>query len=229
MEAKLKTKPDFSKYDTFSIGVSLNSRNHVGVALEAIVSWVNSQDTIKTCLIDLSDTLHRHNFIAEGYSPEAAYRECEKLGDAWIRENNHILNKLNVPYKIIRWSTWLDRSEFLRNKIFFERAIVNNRNFRQAIYKDIESFLNRRGRQNIADHLDVIAKGCLDYLIEELAVHAMYFEQHPSISVYPGRQQESFKMVRNGLVKNVPTGMQKSDYAGLYMHFEPQDLVALAA
>ena len=229
MEAKLKTSPNFNAYDTASIGISLNSRNHVGESLTAIVEWVNAQPTIRHCLVDLSDTLHRHNFIADGYSPEIAYKKARDLGDQWCTENEHILKKLNMPYKIIRWDDWLSKPEFLKNRIFFERAMTHDSVFRKAMHEDIENFLSRRGRQQSLKETEAIIDGCFHYLIEELAVHSIFFDQHPSISVYPGRQQKSFKMVRQGLIKNVPTGMQKSDYAGLYMHMESITPTRIAA
>lgn len=221
MIAKLKTRPNFNAYDTAAIGISINSRNHEGFALEAIVDWVNSQPTFQKCVIDLSDTLHRHNLNFLGYSLGEAYGVVYNAGDKWIKDNQHILQNLRMPFEIIRWDTWLNSKEFVRNKLMVERAIIYNKNFRNALNYDIECFASRQYRAGLSrNKIDRMLEGSYNYLIEELAVHSIFFDKIPSISVYPGRQQKSFKLMRQGMVPNVPTGMQKSDYASLYINHQ---------
>lgn len=223
MEVKLKTRPDFHKFSRAALGVSLNSRNHEGTSLTQMVHWINDQNTFNECVIDLSDVLHRHNFIADGMNPDQAFEYAYNLGTQWLDNNMHILKNLRMPFSVIRWNHWLKKSAILQNKILFQRALTSNKLFRDAMAQDIEYFLNRRGRQNIPTaKTDHYIDCCYNYLIEELAVHSVFFDAYPAISVYPGRQQKSFQLVRKGLIANVPTGMQKSQYAGLYMHI-PQN------
>ena len=221
MIAKLKTRPNFSTHDTAAIGISINSRNHEGFALESIIDWVNSQPTFNKCVIDLSDTLHRHNFNIDDYSLDQSHDLAYRCGEKWIEDNQPILQKLRMPFEIIRWDTWLKSNEFIRNKVMIECAITYDRNFRSALNYDVECFASRQYRAGISrDKIDKMLEGSYAYLIEELAVHSIFFDKIQSVSVYPGRQQKSFKLMRKGLVSNVPKGMQKSDYAGLYINHQ---------
>ena len=62
MIVKVKSSSDYQLFDQCHLGISIGNANARGRALESIIQWINQQD-FKHCFIDLSDTLHRHNFM----------------------------------------------------------------------------------------------------------------------------------------------------------------------
>ena len=87
-----------------------------GLAARHGVSIVNTPGTvdadyrgeIMVCLINLGDTLHRHNLRHCYPGMEEAHNAARKLGDQWLQNNEPCLSMLKIPYKIMRSDDWLE-------------------------------------------------------------------------------------------------------------------------
>ncbi len=226
--AKIKSLPKWKDYKTCSLGISLQSRNHVGERFEAIVDWVNSTgDQFDKCLVDLSDTLHRHNFVLEkGMSYPEAHAHARALGDKWLRENGRTLDKLKMPVEIIRWDTWLEHEQLAENRRKFQVAFDTNLAFRNALMADVQHYFERVHGLSLSVVPYYKIKLSAEYLLEELAAHALYFDKYPCATIYPGRQQASFKLVREGFVPGVPQGMTRSCFVAIYLYDLAQQVVS---
>lgn len=220
MKARAKGSPDWNFYKSCSIGISLKSPNHTGEALEAIVDWMNGK--FEYCTIDLTDSLERVNIAAEkNITEDEAHREANALGDAWMRENSHILSNLRMPMSLLRWDHWHSESrkpELEQLKILFKHAVDNNPEFADAVNADINHFYERRfdlaPNQITKEQRDRSQR----YLIEEMAGHSLLYRDYRCATIYPGRQQESFKMLRESAVPNVPHGLENSYYTRLVIY-----------
>ncbi|MEZ5918874.1 MAG: hypothetical protein R3D66_02810 [Alphaproteobacteria bacterium] len=118
----------------------------------------------------------------------------------------------------------------------FTQAYEQNERFSQAIDVDVMSFFVRKARQETqgteqavnklsSDNFNImssISKRQIDlskrYLLEELSAHSILYQTHPCATIYPGKQQESFKLVRNGEIDNVPSGLQNSCHTRIVLH-----------
>ena len=90
--------------DTGYMGISLHSSNHRGQGLEAMVNWANEQN-FKRFRIGLSDTLNRFNYAqTDNISLQQAFSVAALAGDKWLEQNQDTLNKLSIPFDIVRWS-----------------------------------------------------------------------------------------------------------------------------
>ena len=102
MIVKVKSSSDYQLYDQCHLGISIGNANSRGQALESIIQWINQQD-FKHCFIDLSDTLHRHNFMYQfSLSEDHAFDKAREEGDEWLRNNLHQLESLNIRWNLYR-------------------------------------------------------------------------------------------------------------------------------
>lgn len=214
---KEKKAPGWKNYDNCSIGISLQSQNHIGERFEAIVDWVNGK--FDYCLVDLSDTLHRYNYMIEdGLLPEQARAKALNEGDKWLQEHQQTLDNLSMPYKLIRWDHWMDHPRLKSYKDIFWHVYETNESFKNAVLEDVSKYYIRRHNMKLEDVSPHNVELSISYLVEELAVHSIFFENYNCASVYPGRQQACFKMIREGLIKNTPTFLQNSYFVPLFLY-----------
>lgn len=210
-----KSAANWKPYKTAVVGVSLNSRNHVGPAFAGLMDWVGKN--FESCIIDLSDTLHRYNLINDGHSAEEAHRLARLHGDSWLRDHTLVIGSVPIPTSVIRWDSWLSHPDFQDNFESFKNASLTQPDFRDALVQDIHHFNLRR---NITP--GAIAESqfqnSMDYLLEELAAHAILYTQTPCAVVYPGKDHESFKLARDGKVRNVPAGHLNSCFTRMIVY-----------
>lgn len=219
IKAKIKSAPKWKEYKTCSLGISLQSQNHVGDKLAAMVDWINSTGHFERCVVDLSDTLHRHNLaLQNSLSPAAAHEMASRLGDEWLAENQKILDRLSIPHEVIRWDSWLSHPRLGDNRMEFDNAFLKDKNFRAALLRDVGHFFDRTQNKPLKDVPEEAIRQSMEYLLEELAVHSLFFEKYPCATIYPGRQQESFRLVRDGLVPNAPQGMTHSCFVSVFLY-----------
>lgn len=219
LKAKPKGSDGWQNFKICTIGISIGNPNCQGERLEAIVNWLNSTSNFEACMIDLSDSLNRYNIMLEdGIDEEAARAVAIEQGTQWLKDNQHILDKLNVPFKVTRWEKWLLNPKVSEYKAEFYKAFENDKTFREAVLADVENYHNRHDRSAWNVNNLGRMKYNIGYLIEELAVHSAIYDAGPVASIYPGEQQTSFRLVRNGSVENVPTGMQNSHFVRMNVY-----------
>jgi tRNA-dependent cyclodipeptide synthase len=214
-QVKIKSSQRWKEYNNCHLGISIHNPNLTGKPLEAIIDWINEQH-FKQCFIDLSDTLHRHNYMNTlNISEEAARKLAIEEGNRWLEENSNVLNKLNLRWEIHRWDHWLKYKEVQTNIKQLEDAFLYSKEFRQAILEDIKSFTSRQQEKTSFSILRAGTK----YLIEEMGVLSYYFKSYPCAKIYPGKEQKSLKALRLGTINHqVPDGIQNIFYTQLWMH-----------
>lgn len=219
LKAKPKGAGGWENYSQCTIGISIGNPNCQGENLQAIVDWLNTKLNFQLCMIDLSDTLNRYNImLEEGVDEETARTRAQQEGTQWLKDNQHILDRINIPYTVTRWEKWLSDPKIAEYKARFHKAFETNKEFRDAVFADVERYHTRHERS--AWDLNNIGrmKYSIGYLIEELAVHSAIYDNGPVASLYPGEQQESFRMVRSGAIDNVPEGMRNSHFVRLNIY-----------
>lgn len=225
MKAKVKGSPNWNLYESCSIGISLKSPNHTGDSLRAIVDWMNGK--FQYCVIDLTDSLERINIAAEkGISEEDAKREANAMGDQWLRENGHILSALTVPMSLLRWDHWhspSNRQKLKHLQVLFKDAAKNNPEFSAAIDADINRFYERRFGLRPEQITPEQHDRSLRYLVEEMAGHSLLYKDYKCATIYPGVQQASFRMLREGKVADAPQGLENSYYTRLSIYDDPTE------
>lgn len=196
----------------FSLGVSMGSANHRGEALQATVDWLNAS-SFDSGVIDVSDSLNRYTWMLDGRDAESAHAAARAQGDEWLKTNSHILGSLKKPSKIIRWEEWLADPQYPQIRASVQEVFDGNNRFRMAVYADISNFYARQETQLSPEKVGL----SVQYLLEELSAHTLLHRSHPSTAIYPGKQLECYKMVRQKHIE-FPEGIPGSAFVRLVPH-----------
>lgn len=196
------------------MGVSLNSSNHRGEKLYAMVKWINQN--FDECIIGLTDTLDRYNQVElDLVNKPESFERVHKQGSMWLEENKYILEELAIKNSVYRWNFWHNHEKFESYFNQFIAAYNLSHQFKAAVDMDVHKFLSRRDVAND----NSAAESCKLYLLEELAGQSIVFETFPdTVEVYPGRQQKCFSFVREGRLPFVSNGLQQSNFVNLYIY-----------
>lgn len=199
------------------MGISLDSTNHRGEGLSAMVDWVNAHGQFDQVLIGLSDTLNRHNYARDrGLSLREAYDLASRKGDDWLETNRATLNGLKAPFDIKRWSHWRNQhtQAVRKNRDLFLEAYDNDPAFNASLDSDIAGFLKRKSSGPDAKTI----ASCRDYLIEELAVYSVILAEYPATVIYPGKQLNCFAYLRDHQPENLPNAIGPTGFIRLGIH-----------
>lgn len=173
-------RKSWQDFDTCCLDVSLFNRYQQDDYLLGTVVWIN--DRFENCIINVGDTLHRHNLLHEYNAMEVAHQKAHELGDKWIAKNEHLLQSLTIPYKIIRNDFWLEQSDFQDVHNALWAYYLSDKTFRNIVNNDIETFVNRqKGKDQ-----NIVRKASLSYLLEEAAVDILFGKQGGGAHLYPG-------------------------------------------
>lgn len=207
----------------YCLGVSLASPNHQGDALVALVDWINRQEQFQSGIVDLSDTLHRFNLMMDaGFSEAEARRDAVRMSNEWYQRHRPILQTLKVPFECITWDHWRSDGRFAIYKRAFEDAYRSGGPLADAIRGDVDAYFKRRFGYGVNDASEHQRMLCVNYLIEELSAHSVLYQTFPNrATIYPGRQQRCYALVREGRPPDIPRGLCSSSHVRLVIHGKP--------
>lgn len=176
------------------ISISQGQECHEGDKLDALLAWGIAEHA--HCILNISDTLHRHNLIRQGAAPKEALRESQRLGDEWMLRNGETLQKYNSGfYRIHRWNDWLYHGDFsnLNHRVrdFYEY----NDAFRAAAQADVNDFIGRKEPEDGVGP-DRAFESSLDYLLEETAAYIIMSRMYRANRIYPGKPLRTFEHLR---------------------------------
>jgi len=132
--AHVKGGKDWKKRSTCRLLVSVGRPYHEEEKLDATINWINQN--FEKSVICVGDIAHRHNYVAEGFSPEEAKAISEHDGDLWLQRNKGKLQNLDIPYNVIRWEHWLQHEDFPGRLEKLNRLFKENPFFEAAIHDD---------------------------------------------------------------------------------------------
>lgn len=217
VKVSVKPKTAFKSKKTFILGISLGSESVEGHRLEAIIETVN-EGGFRKGVIDLSDSLKRYKYMQDGLSEQEATKKAEEEGAKWLERNISTLDKLSAEsVDIRRWSEWLEHPDYAKQRRYFENLYNTNEMFRSAVNHDIKRYHTRTSgsmnRINITAY--TLSK---NFFLEELAAHSIMFSEYDATNIYPGKQLESYKLIRSGQIQGTPQMLSNSPYAKLVFH-----------
>ena len=168
--------------------------------------------------IDVTDALHRHNFMAEGAPPAQALARANALGALWLAQHQDVIDACGCPTKpqVVRWAEWYNHPKYSETLIGFERAHSINAILRDAVHADVIEFHRRKYRTPSLTEME----HAKNYLVEEMAVMCLQARELPSVKIYPGDELSCLNVVRRGLVPEAPAGLEREQYAKI--KFQPR-------
>jgi tRNA-dependent cyclodipeptide synthase len=209
--------PNWTQFDTCTLGISVGQDYHEGEKFAATVEWAARH--FARIRIDVADTLQRHRLMGEGIPPNEAWARTRRAGEEWIARATPILNAAGTPYTVIRWDEWLRRREYLAVHDAYTELEHSDPVLQPAIEADIAAFIARHQKRGepFADDAFIRAVSRA-YLIEELAVITLQGAVQRSARIYPGSELVAFGAVRAGKVPTAPPGLDGDYY--VHVNFE---------
>lgn len=181
------------------LSVSVGQSKHEGHELRAAIDWIGA--TGKPWIIDLSDTLQRHNLL--GQPLPAAHAEMQRRGDQWLDCNADLLARALHAPEIVRWDRWLDDPRFAETHAAVRRAAATDAGFASAIAHDVEKFTARGdGRQRAAS---------IAFIWEECAALSLLGRDYNCCRIYPGHELQALQYLR-AHAAHITTGYDRIGY-----------------
>lgn len=199
---KASFKTDINlKNKTCVLLISVGQKYHEDKKLVATIDLIN-RSKFESCHIVIADSLQRYNFVNE---PEA-YKKSMYLGDKWIQDNQCTINKINMPFKIIRWDYWLHHKDYLNNRQYLESLYNSDFTYKKLTKETIQEFMLRylkKDPENFKLYKKELEYNCLQYLLEECAIIInIWYKIGYDFIIYPKPITSALKATRDILIKD---------------------------
>jgi hypothetical protein len=181
--------------------ISVGQPHHEERYLAATVELVNKN--FKSALIMLDDSLQAPTLeikneietpIPTHFSKEYWLKQAIALGDDWLQRNKEIYSRFTIPVTIVRWSSWLNSSEFNEAIQFANEQYECNAEYRTAILNNARTFLMRqKNYENLSEDVKkkLLQLG-IDYLKQETGVMNKIWTQYQcEWEIYPSKRNEA--------------------------------------
>lgn len=185
----------------------MNNRWQEGAYLESQITWANQNFT--KCFLHIGDTLQRYNFL-DRLSAEDAHRASYIMGSAWLARNEPIVEKLTIPFQIIRWDRWRHHPSFPSLRSAIQDYYDTNRFFRGIVARDVERFTTRNPSTN--------PSRCVDYLLEEAAGDTLFCRENSVVRVYPASELATYSHLSKTQVPEYLKGLNLSTRVRVSFH-----------
>lgn len=173
------------------LNISVGQDYHEGEKFLAQTEWVARH--FNECVINICDTLQRHNLEASGIHPIQAQKMALINGKGWLERNNNAIRLLPKP-TIIHWDKWLSHPEWEQATQTIEGAYHHNPTFKKIADETAESFLKRREFHSNKE-LKIAHDYSLRYILEE-AAFAQISSYQDVADIYPGTFPPIFDYMR---------------------------------
>lgn len=203
----VRNSPGWRGFAATTLGVSPPSPNWEGQKFAAILDFAAAH--FRHIRIDVSDTLYRHSFMADGAAPGEALAQANAMGALWLARHQDIIDAAPVKPEVVRWAAWLRDPAYAGTLAGFERAHAINPVLRAAVEADVNEFYRRKGRAPTP----LESEHSRNYLLEELAVICLQARALPSVKLYPGGELQCLNVVRHGLAAEAPAGLEREQFA----------------
>lgn len=165
--------------------LSIGQKIHYGEYLAATLHEV--EKIFSECIFVVGDTLQRHTrSIVLNQEPETLRAQMRKEGDEWIEQNVKILTQLNIPWKIIRWDTLLQKPIAQDTLVSLRFSYNTDQFYKNEVDKNIDEFIMRaKNRDAIHCNENIARQRCLDYLLEECSIMFIWTAEGCRYELYP--------------------------------------------
>jgi len=149
---------------------------------------VENFDAVTLCL---HDTIQRHNFIAFGDTPEAAYDKSLHHGNVWLEKN---IFPSDVFMDVVRWDAIAQKEAFSSVHAKILKIYAEDEPFRDAINEDIITFVTRcKGRGEVFD--DKRLRCSQDLLLEEISGYVVLNQLSSAADIHPGMRLKALPLL----------------------------------
>ncbi len=196
-------------YQTLCLAISVGKPVHEGDDLAAAIEMI--AEIGRPCVIRLSDTLQRHNYMADGLGVMDAWQKARDSGTTWIDRNAFLLNKLPFSPIIARWDSVISLPDFEEVHSSFCRIAKTNPIYSAALDRDINAFISRRVFSSTEER-NIVANRSKAFLLEEAAGQTILGRQYNYACFYPGKSPEVLDLARSRAIDELPNGLENTAF-----------------
>lgn len=191
--------------------ISIGQKVHEGEKFIATMRLV--ERTFARCTILLDDSVQKYTLKIKSEEDLATlHQQAIEAGTAWLQKQKKlILDKLSIPYTVIRWDDWLLLPEYAENHKKIVSLYNVNLIYRDAIDNTIKDFLDRyAAHDTISFDYDKAHDLCLAYLLEECTVMSLWVKGGYDFELYPSGRNEAMLATYEFFIKSQYRNLLKS-------------------
>jgi hypothetical protein len=192
--------------------ISIGQKVHEGEKFIATMRLV--ERTFARCTILLDDSVQKYTLKIKSEEDLATlHQQAIEAGTAWLQKQKKlILDKLSIPYTVIRWDDWLHLPEYAENHKNVASLYNENLIYREAIDSTIKDFLDRYTAHDTASSFDYDKARdlCFTYLLEECAVMTLWAKGGYDFELYPSGRNKAMSATFEFFIKNQYQNLLKS-------------------
>tara|TARA_B100000767_G_C19738579_1_gene525051 strand:- start:314 stop:1045 length:732 start_codon:yes stop_codon:yes gene_type:complete len=186
---KIKPKRKTAQWKDFDVArlqISMDNEKQTGEKLKNAVDWCCSGRFEKVVAI-VSDTLNWFNLsVKHDLNKEDALKLALSEGDDWLSRNN-FLHDYNIEIK--RWDEWMLHPEYENRLSIIRKLFLTN----EAFKSNVNVVSDRIMESKLSDlttysesHLKRFGEMSKEYILCELSVFSIMFNEEEAIEIYPG-------------------------------------------
>lgn len=197
---------------TCIIPISVGQKVHEGEKFIRTINLINKSFKDATLLVD--DSIQRYTLaIDSGRNAQQEYEVALLYGEQWLERNIQYIEKMTIPYKIMRWDNFKNSDSYADKLNKIENLYTTDTQYRDEINNTIKEFLNRY-MENKRDLNQIeynrASRLCLDYLKEECACMCIWAEHNYNFEVYPTGRNHAMNITHEKLIKPQSPNLLKS-------------------
>lgn len=214
---KVKSEQSYDNWHDFQtarLQISVGQDYHEGDKIIATLKWLNPRfSSVQICV---NDSLQRFNMMFDsGLSAVDALEMSRDAGRDWLIRYGEII-KEQGNMEIVRWDDWLSRHDYYSVRQKIDRLYQSNDEFRALIVNNAEEIWERRkikdSRKYCPDRHQEFLDISKEYLLEEIAVFSIMFEDRPAIDIYPGTALFAATVLQGRDLPHAPAGLGKGHF-----------------
>ncbi len=178
--------------DIARLDISVGQSYHEGEKMIALAEWTSRH--FNECVVNVCDSLQRHNLEFMGIEKGRAYKMALSAGDAWINRNQEALNML-PNLTITRWDDWRQKPEWANAVKEIENLYNTDQEFKSVVDQTAQSFWDKKELKANSVQNDFV-RASKKYILEE-AVYALISSFDNVADIYPGSYLPVFDYMRD--------------------------------
>lgn len=209
-----KSTDSWQMFDVARLQISVGQDYHEGEKLRATLGWLKARFSIvKVCV---NDTLQRFNLMfEEGLDSAEAYNTSRQNGLTWAEKYTADIGN-NKSADMVHWDFWLNHADYPLTRKKIDELYLWNIEFRDLINQNISEIWSRRcikkpdiySKSRFQEFFDLSRQ----YLLEEISVFSMMFENEKAIDVYPGTTIFAATVLQGRRLQGAPDGLGRGHF-----------------
>ena len=190
--------PNIPKSSRCILAISMGVEAYEKHKLIGILKLINRN--FQECIIVVGDTLNRYNAALQQQGGDLEALTL-KQGEDWLNRNlAYFVKELQIPFKVIRWNSFLSLPNFEMHSKKIEHLYQTNDNYRTVFDDTAEEFINRQGHPDNSKNSHHFHQ-CIKYLKEEAAVMCLWTELNCEYEIYYNKRNGVMDLIYQDLLK----------------------------